>query len=475
VMSEPASQPASEPASRPVSRDLAARLSRAMVGCYPPRWKQRYRDEILDVLDQHQPSPRTVLSLAGGALVSHLDPDYRMEHPVIPPTFRTAVKGIAQITGVTMAGLGLLVGLFIVTHLQGFVPDVIHWVPNPTAGANALSVTPDQRLLAIEVGGEPTSAVVTLYAVGHTALRQLSSFEGGVTVAMAPDGKLVATSAYRGMPALWNVARPRHPARLAVLPAGSSNALWGAAFSPDSRLLAFAYGSTVALWDVARPARPHLLNVLDFHVGKVLNADIAFSPDGHLLAAASGSGQITIWNVARPRHAAPVATISPPKGAGWLGALAFSPAGPLLAGVTSSGTVLVYNLARPAHPVRTALLRSLAPLALFPDGASGATSAVPTGCPGCGVPDFALGFAPGGHALALVMSRGAPPATIARDTVLTWQVTASGALRDRAEAYRNIYDGQPALAPDGRTVIDGQIFGGTTVRLWQVPAAPGET
>ena len=47
---------------------LAARLSRALVACYPPRWKQRYREEMLDVLDQHQASPRTVLSLAGGAL-----------------------------------------------------------------------------------------------------------------------------------------------------------------------------------------------------------------------------------------------------------------------------------------------------------------------------------------------------------------------------------------------------------------------
>ena len=45
---------------------LAARLSRALVACYPHRWKQRYHEEMLEVLDQHQASPRTVLSLAGG-------------------------------------------------------------------------------------------------------------------------------------------------------------------------------------------------------------------------------------------------------------------------------------------------------------------------------------------------------------------------------------------------------------------------
>jgi hypothetical protein len=46
---------------------LADRLSRALVGCYPRRWKQRYAQELLDVLDQHRAGPRTVLSLAGGA------------------------------------------------------------------------------------------------------------------------------------------------------------------------------------------------------------------------------------------------------------------------------------------------------------------------------------------------------------------------------------------------------------------------
>ena len=134
------------------------------------------------------------------------------------------------------------------------------------------------------------------------------------------------------------MTHPRHPARLSVLSAGSSNALWGEAFSPDSKLLAAAYGGGAALWDVARPARPRLLTVLDAHVGQVTSSDIAFSPNGRLLALASGNGQITIWNVTRPARGFPAATVSGPKGAGWLTALAFAPGSRLLAGVTTSGT-----------------------------------------------------------------------------------------------------------------------------------------
>lgn len=240
-----------------MSREPAGRLCRALVGCYPPRWQQRYREEILDVLDQHQASARTVLSLAGGAL-------------------------------------------------------------------------------ATEVGGEPTTAVVTLWSLEPGRLRRLSAFEGGITVAIAPDGRLVATSAFGGQAALWNVARPRHPVRLSVLSAGSSNALWGEAFSPDSKLLAAAYGGGGALWDIAHPGRPRLLTVLNAHVGQVTTSDIAFSPDGHLLALASGNGQVTIWNAIRPAHGYLVATMSGPRRAGWFTALKFAPSGQFLAGVTAT-------------------------------------------------------------------------------------------------------------------------------------------
>jgi WD domain, G-beta repeat len=329
---------------------LAARLSRALVDCYPRRWKQRYREEILDVLDQHRASPRTVLSMAGGAMTAHLDPCYRMEKPVLRIR-NDAVRGILTIVGGLAVVLVLLVAFFVLGRWAG-LPD-FSWQPGYADGDTALAITPDQRLMATEAGGEPSSAVITMWSVSGTGLRQLSSFEGGITVAIAPDGGLVATSSFQGQAALWNVTRPRHPALLEVLSAGSSNALWGEAFSPDSRLLVAAYGGGVALWDVAHPARPRLLTVLDAHVGPVTHADIAFSPDGRLLALASGYAQITIWNVARPARAAPVATVTSRNG--YFQALAFSPQGDLLAGVTTEGTALLYRLDGRGRPAQTAI------------------------------------------------------------------------------------------------------------------------
>jgi hypothetical protein len=58
---------------------LAGRLSRALVGWHPRRWRDRYGEEMLDVLDQHQPTARTVASLWASAVSAQLDPAYRRD------------------------------------------------------------------------------------------------------------------------------------------------------------------------------------------------------------------------------------------------------------------------------------------------------------------------------------------------------------------------------------------------------------
>ena len=127
----------------------------------------------------------------------------------------------------------------------------------------AIAFSRDQRILVSASGGPPWSATSTLWNVtGQAQPRRLSEFEGGNPATISPDGRTVATNAFGGRRALWNVTRPRHPAREAVLSAGLSGALWGEAFSPDGRILAAASTSGLVLWNVADPARPRLLRCL---------------------------------------------------------------------------------------------------------------------------------------------------------------------------------------------------------------------
>jgi len=448
---------------------LADRLSRAVVGCYPRRWKQRYAAELLDVLDQHHAGPRTVLSLAGGALSTHLDPDYRMQIRLS----RDAKIYIAIFAAI-IVGVPALV-------ILPMIPRAIResrWEPSSSDSVGAIAFSRDQRILVSATDGPPWEATSTLWDLTDQARpRRLSVFEGGSPATISPDGATVATNAFggRAQVALWNVTRPRHPARLAVLSAGLSGALWGEAFSPDGRILAVASTSGLVLWNVADPARPRLLRSLaadplvpdnpgpvPFGVGQ---GDLVFSPDGRMLAGVSGSGQVTVWDVARPARAARIATLAGPRD--YFAALAFSPRGNLLAGVTYHGSVLVFRVAGPGRPARVTIRPGILASARFPGG--GSTQAGPCGGD-CGDPAaYAAGFTSDGRALTIVVDRPeAWPSTAARDTVFTWQVTGSGDLSDLTIMFRDVNDAQPVLAPGGRILADGSLKGGE-VHLWALP------
>ena len=329
---------------------LADRLSRAVIGCYPRRWKQRYAAEMLDVLDQHRAGPRTVLSLAGGALGTHLDPDYRMQIRLS----RDAKIYIAIFAAI-IVGVPALV-------ILPMIPRAIResrWQPSSSDSVAAIAFSRDQRIMVSANDGPPWEATSTLWDLTDQARpRRLSIFEGGSPTTISPDGATVATNPGGGQLALWNVTRPRHPARLARLPAGPG-ALWGQAFSPDGRILAAASASGLVLWNVADPARPRLLRrlatapLVPDNPGPlphgVSQADLVFSPDGHILASVSGRDQVTVWNLTRPDRPIRIATLAAPRD--YFAALAFSPRGNLLAGVTYHGSVLVFRVAGPAGPV----------------------------------------------------------------------------------------------------------------------------
>jgi len=449
---------------------VADRLSRVLVGCYPPRWKQRYAAEMLDVLDQHRTGLRTVLSLAGAVLSTHLDPSYRMEaHPLARMT-KDAWLAVAIAVAVPS---GVLVPL-VVTQVAKNVRES-SWRPSGEGAVAAVAFSRNRRILVSAAGGTPWDATSTLWDVADQAKpRPLSVFEGGNPITISPDGRTVATNAFSGKPALWNVTRPRHPARLAVLSAGFSGALWGEAFSPDGRILAVASTSRLVLWNVADPARPRLLRALTaplrqrgpapvlFGVG---NADLVFSRDGHILAAVSGSDQVTVWNVTRPADAGRVATLTGPRD--YFTALAFSPGGNLLAGVTYHGSLLVFRLGGAGRQARVSILPGILATARYPGG--GTAPAVPC-APGCGPAVAAsAGFTQDGHGLTVVIDRPeTDPATAARDTVFTWRVASSGALSDLTTIYRDVRGVHPTLAPGARIVVDGSLTGGQ-IHLWNLP------
>jgi WD40 repeat protein len=445
---------------------LAAWLCRFLAGCHPRRWRDRYHQEILDVLDQHHPTTRTVASLAASAISTHLDPTWHTG-----PLTLARLRRAALTTAAIATPLALVSGL-----LVGFAAYQERWHLSGAGGVNGVAFAPGQHLLVSAVGGPGEDNMDTVWDIADPARpRQLSAFRGGNPTALSPDGHIVATVASGGQPALWNVANPRRPARVAIMPAGGTNPLWGETFSPDGQILAAAYTDRIFLWDVASAARPRLLATLAASVPQVYNGasfnpyDIAFSPDGRLLASVTGTGHVTVWNVTDPARAARIATLTGLRD--FVQAIAFSPRGDLLAAVTYHGTVLVFSLADPARPALATTISGIMADALYPDGRLRHPDAPP--CPLCSPASYAVAFAPDGRTLTVVVDRQEANVTpaysnVSRDTVFTWNVTGSGTVGGVTTITRDVKDLQPTLAPNGRTVADGSP-NSNAVYLWTPP------
>lgn len=430
---------------------LAGWLCRKLVGCYPPRWRQRYGGEMLDVLGQHRAGARTVLNLAASVLSTHLDPAYRTEGMAM-----TRLRRGTLVCAAVVAPLVLLGSLF---GYQAWQES--HWHPDGNGGVAALAFSPDRRIL-VSAAGYDINGIDTVWNIARPAHpRRLASFEGGSPTALSPDGRTVATLSFTDEPVLWNVADPARPAKIATLP-GAPGVLWGEAFSPDGRILATAYTSRIYLWDVANPRRPQRLRALAFDPAVPPDwhgfpGDITFSPDGRILACTTGRHQVGMWNVASPAQATRVATLTGHTAP--VAAVAFSPRGHLLADVGYDGAVTVYRLTGPAHPAWAATIRTVA---------AARSDYTDT--------QYALVFSPDGHTLTVAADSTPPapapgPPVTARETVSRWEVTNAGTVTPSTTVSRdNTAAGQLALAPGGRTLARGSPFGyGDTVGLQTLP------
>src|SRR5262249_35065641 len=138
---------------------------------------------------------------------------------------------------------------------------------------------------------------------------------GGI-VAVSPDGKTLATGGV--MIALWDVASGQKIREWR----GHQLGTYHLAFSLDGKLLASGswQNDPVRLWDVATPKE-----LKEFAPsGNV--SDVAFSPDGTVLAVGDMTGSVQLWN---PRTGKQVGHLGQPKEGVY--ALAFAPDGRTLA------------------------------------------------------------------------------------------------------------------------------------------------
>jgi WD40 repeat protein len=116
---------------------------------------------------------------------------------------------------------------------------------------------------------------------------------GGISaLALSPDGKALATSGGGGL-RLWDL-----PSGRAVHAFGGRSRRYPGrvTFSPDGKRVASVHEGAVRLWDAATGKRLHELRG---HPKPVVN--LAFAPDGRLLATGDDDNLLILWDVATGR------------------------------------------------------------------------------------------------------------------------------------------------------------------------------
>jgi WD40 repeat protein len=254
------------------------------------------------------------------------------------------------------------------------------------------------------------------------------------TGALSPDGNTLVVGIPSGVLRLWNVTDAEHPLLLQPTLTGPTQLIEQVAFSPDGLLIAAGSDDgTVTIWgrDTADGSP-----IATLRGPETLVLGIAFSPNGRLLAAASADKRVWLWDISSPQR--PVLLDKLVGFDNYAYSVAFSPDGHLLAAGSADKTVRLWDLADVAHP------RALGG---------------PLSGPGNYV--FSLTFHPGGKVLTAAVTDG---------TLWQWDLT--NPVRPRAIATLTAAKTSQVFivtySPDGTTLAAGD---NASVHFWTADPA----